>query len=190
MSDTDRAAVREFLYDGESAVGSVRVGDARVVLTTRRLLVIRERTSPRVRAVDRANLGDVRVRSRSDRGSLLVAAQWAGLGAFLLAAWWTVPLEGFVRPVERPPDVGFEGLFAAVNALVAALAFLDEAFLAAGALALGWAVVRLVGYLRGRERVVEVGVAGGDPVTLPPTDGETVERLRALLSDPASTGSE
>lgn len=188
-SENDETAIADLLYDDESRVDSLRVVDARVVLTTRRLLVVRERASPRVRAVDRANLGTVRTRTTSDRAHLLLAAQWVGLGLFLLAAWRIVPLGEFVRPIDPPPGVGFDGLFAAVNALVALLAFLDEAFLAAGVLALVWAVGRVGRYLSGRERVLEVTVAGESPITLPATASEeTVDRLRTLVSSPASPG--
>lgn len=184
----NEGTIADLLYADESRVERLRVGDATVVLTTRRLLVVRDRTEGGLRAVDRANLGEVRTRTASDRGHLLLSVQWAGLGLFLLAAWWTVPLGEFVRPVDPPPDVGFESVFAAVNAIVSLLAFLDEAFLAAGVLAVGWAIVRVGRYFRGRKRVLEVTVAGESPISLPATaDDETVDRLRTLVASATST---
>lgn len=183
------ADLADLLYEGEQQVDERRVADARVVLTSHRLLVVREQGSPRLRAVDRPNLGEVRTRTESERGHLLSAVQWVLLGGFLLAAWRFVPFGGLVRPVEAPAGTGFGGLFETVNALVALLAYLDEAFLAAGALALAWAVVRVVLYLRGRERFLELTVAGGEPVRFPggATD-EEIDHLRSLVrqATPAS----
>lgn len=180
----------DLLYDGEQQVDERRVADARVVLTSHRLLVVRERGSPRLRAVDRPNLGEVRTRTESERGHLLSALQWVLLGGFLLAAWRFVPFGGLVRPVEAPPGTGFGDLFETVNALVALLAYLDEAFLAAGALALAWAVVRVALYLHGRERALELTVSGEEPIRFPggATD-EGAEHLRSLVrqATPASS---
>lgn len=180
---TDDGTVADLLHDDESRVDGVRVADADVVLTNRRLLVVREQATPRVRAVDRTNLREVRTRTLSERGHLVSAVVWAGLGLFLLGAWLTVPFGALVRPVEPPSGVGFGGLFAAVNAVIALFALLDEAFLAVGVLALGWALLRVVRYVAGRDRVLEVTVAGESPITLPATaDDETVDRLRTLVS--------
>lgn len=177
------------LQPEESREHELRVADAAVVLTTRRLLVIREQASPRVRAVDRANLGEVRTRTASERDHLTLSVQWAGLALVLLGAWWAMPLEAFLQPVAAPPEVGFDRLFAAVNTLAAALRFLDEAFLAAGLLALGWAVLRVGRYLVGRQRVLELTVAGEEPIVFPASaDDETVARLRQLVASASTPG--
>jgi len=188
--DTDGELV-DLLYEGEQQVDERRVADARVVLTSHRLLVFREQGSPRIRAVDRPNLGEVRMRTESERGHLLSAVQWVLLGGFLLAAWRFVPFDGLVRPVEAPPGTGFGGLFETVNELVSLLAYLDEAFLAAGALALAWAVVRVALYLRGRERALELTVAGEEPIRFPggATD-EGAEHLRTLVRQATPSGSD
>lgn len=186
------AELADLLYEGEQQVDERRVADARVVLTSHRLLVFREQGSPRLRAVDRPNLGEVRTRTESERGHLLSAVQWVLLGGFLLAAWRFVPFGGLVRPVEAPPGTGFGGLFETVNELVSLLAYLDEAFLAAGALALAWAVVRVGLYLWGRERALELTVAGEEPIRFPggATD-EGTDHLRSLVREATpSSGSE
>lgn len=176
-------SVDDLLHEGEHRVDDVTVGDARLVVTSRRLLVRREQGSPRRRAIDRANIGDVRVRTRSTRGYAWSGGQWVFLGGFLLAAWRVVPFGGLVRPVDPPGGTGFDGLFAAVNALVRLLALLDEAFLLGGVAALGWAVLRLAQYVRSRERALEVTVAGEDPLRLPaPASEDPVVRLRELLA--------
>lgn len=177
------------LREGERLTDEFRVGSATVGVTDRRLLVAREGGTPAVRAVDRTNVGSVRQRTLSDRGRLLSAFPWAGLGAFLLAAWRFAPLEGFLAPVEAPPGTGFEGLFETVNTLVELLGYLDEAFLAVGLLAFAWAGFRVVGYLRERRTVLEVAVAGADPIRLPvPDDPTAVDRLRGAVSAPSVDG--
>lgn len=183
MSDAEHAeSIEDLLYEGETPVEELHLEDTRIVVTGQRLLVVRDRGAPRVRAVDRPNLGEVRRRTLSTRGHLLSAVQWAGLGVFLLVAWQVVPFGELVRPVESPPGVGFEGLFAAANALITLFAFLDEAFLLAGALALAWGIVRVGRYLHGRERILEVTVAGADSIRLPATASpETVDRLQTLV---------
>ncbi|WP_254841092.1 hypothetical protein [Natronomonas marina] len=178
------------LRDGERLTDEFRVGSATVGVTDRRLLVARETGTPAVRAVDRTNVGAIRERTLSDRGLVLSALLWAGLGAFLLAAWRFAPLSGFLAPVDVPPGTGFDDLFAAVNALVGLLQYVDEAFLVAGLLALVWAGFRAVGYVRERRTVLEVTVAGADPVRLPsPDDPTAVDRLRGAVSAPPADGS-
>lgn len=180
--ETGHPDVADVLEEGERRVDEVRVGDARVVLTDRRLVVFREAVSPSIRAVDRVNLGDVNNRTKSTPGHLLSAVQWAILGGFLLAAWRLVPFGALVRPVDPPEGTGFGELFEAVNTIVRLMAFLDEAFLAAGVLALAWGAVRVGRYLYGRTRVLEVTVAGEEPITFTDDVGnESMERLRTLV---------
>jgi len=183
-SRTTDEAIDGMLQSGERRQGTVTVADASLVVTDRRLLVVREQGTPRQRAIDRANVGEIRVRTTSDRGPLWLALQWAVLGGVLLAAWRVVPFEGLVRPIDPRPGTGLEGLFALANELVGLFALLDEAFLLGGALALGWGAVRLAEYVVGRERHLEVAVTGADPVRLPaPDDDDAVERLRELCDD-------
>lgn len=168
------------LRDGETLTESFTVGAAAVAVTDRRLLVRDEGT---IRAVDRTNVRTVHERVLTNRGRLLSAVQWGGLGAFLLVAWRFAPLEGLVAPVEGPPDAGFEGLYAAVNALVEVLRYVDEAFLVVGLLSFAWTARQLLGYLRERRRVLEVTVAGRDPIRLTvPDDPTATDRLRGAVS--------
>jgi hypothetical protein len=180
-SGTTEEAIDGMLQSGERRRGTVAVADATLVVTDRRLLVLREEGTPRQRAVDRANVGEIRVRTESDRGPLWLALQWAVLGVALVAAWAVVPFEGLVRPVSAPAGTGFEGLFALVNDLVGLFALLDEAFLLGGAAALGWGAVRLAEYALDRGRFLELTVTGADPIRLPaPADDTAVARLREL----------
>lgn len=176
------------LYEGEERVDAVTVGDTRLVVTSHRLLVNPEGSGSGRRAVDRADLGAVRVRTRSTRGYVWSGLQWGLLGLFLLGAWQVVPFDGLVRPVEQPDGAGFSGLFEAARTLVNLFAFLDEAFLLAGVSALVWSGVRVAQYVRSRSRRLEIAVTGADPVSLPvPETDATVERLRELLATEPGT---
>lgn len=172
----------------ETVTEEFRVGTAVVGVTDRRLLVRQDGT---VRAVDLTNVRAVQSRTLQDRGRLFVALQWGLLGAFLLAAWRYAPLDALVAPVDQPPGVGFDRFYAAVNTLVDALRYLDEAFLLVALLSLAWAARQVVGYALGRDTVLEVTVAGADPVHLPdPGDPTVTDRLRGAVSARSGTGEE
>lgn len=169
------------LQDGERRLDEVSIRDAQVTVTDRRLIAITPGRDPPRRAIDRANVTAIGVRTRRTGGSLWVAGQWALLGILLVAVPRFIAFEGLVRPVEPRPGSSLSGIFELANAITGAFALLDEAFLVVGALALAWAAWRLVGYLRARERNLEVTVAGGEPLFLPvPATDEPVERLRTL----------
>lgn len=171
------------LYEGEERVDTVTAGDTRLMVTTHRLLVRPEGDASGRRAVDRANVGAVQVQTRSTRGFIWSGLQWGLLGLFLLGAWQVVPFSGLVRPVAQPAGAGLGGLFQAAQTLADLLAFLDEAFLLAGVVAVVWSGVRFAQYVRSRERTLEIAVAGADPVRLPVHESDTtVEQLRELLA--------
>jgi len=176
------------MYEGEEQVGTVVVGDTTVVVTTHRLLVRPERDGAGRRAVDRANLGAIQVQTQSTRGFLWSGLEWGLLGLFLLSAWQVVPVGDLVSSVEQPiaPELG--GLSQTVQILVELLALLDEAFLLAGVVALGWGAWRFVQYVRSRDRCLEIEVHGASPVRLaiPESEG-TVERLRELVAMSSAT---
>jgi hypothetical protein len=172
----------------ETLTETVQVGAAALGVTDRRLLV---RQDAEIRAVDLTNVRAVRRRTLQDRGRLSAALQWGGLAAVLVAARAFAPLEGLVAPVEPPPGGGFEGLYEAVAVLVDALRYLDEAFLAVALLAIAWAGWQLVAFYRTREDVLEITVAGGDPVRLPPPGDPTdVDRLRGAVSARSRAGTD
>jgi len=188
MTPGTEDAFRGALRDDETLTETVQVGAAAIGVTDRRLLV-RQETG--IRAVDRTNVRTVRRRTLQDRGRLSTALQWGGLAAVLLAARAFAPLESLVAPVEPPPGGGFEALYEAVGVLVDGLRFLEEAFLAVAVLALGWAGWRLVTFYRTREHVLEITVAGGDPVRLPPPGDPTdVDRLRGAVAAPSRAGTD
>lgn len=179
---------RGALRDDETLTETVPVGAAAIGVTDRRLLV---RQGADVRAIDLTNVREVRRRTLQDRGRLSAALQWGGLAAVLVVARAFAPLEALVAPVEPPPGDGFEALYEAVAVLVDALRYLDEAFLAVALLAIAWAGWHLVAFYRTREDVLEITVAGGDPVRLPPPGDPTdVDRLRGAVGARSRAGTD
>jgi len=168
------------LRPDERLLEEQRLAGARVGVTDRRVVV--RSGGGDLRAVDRTNVGAVEFRSSGERGHLLSAASWAGLGVFLLVGRRFVPTRPF-RPVDPPPAVGFEALFVAVNRLIALLSYLETAFLVVAVLSFAWAGYRALRYVRSRERALEVAVAGGDPIRFPAADSsEQADELGAMLA--------
>jgi len=176
------------LRDDETLDDAFHVGDATVGVTDRRLLV---RQAGRTRAVDLTNVRRVRERTRQDRRRLVPCLQWVLVAAVLLGAWLFVPLENVSGTVVATPGGDFVDFYNAVRTLVDLLEYVDEAFLVVGILALGSAGWRLVSFLRERETVLEVTVAGADPVHLPPpADPTAVDRLRGAVGARSRTGTD
>ena len=181
-------AFRGTLRDDETLTETVQIGAAAVGVTNRRLLV---RQGANLRAVDLTNVRAVRRRTLQDRGRLSAALQWGGLAAVLVAARVFAPLEALVVPLEPPPGGGFEVLYEAVAVLVNALRYLDEAFLAVAILSIALAGWHLVAFYRTREDVLEVTVAGGNPVRLPsPGNPTDVDRLRGAVGARSRAGTD
>jgi len=177
----DPGGVEAHLRADERLLEERRVAGTSVSVTDRRVLMCSNDAGD-IRAVDRTNVGAVEFRSSSDRDHLLSAALWAGLGVFLLVGRRFVPAQLF-RPVDPPSGVGFEALFAAVNRLIALLSYLETAFLVVALLSFARAGYRSLRYVRSRERVLEVAVAGGEPIRFPAADSpEQAAELRSMLA--------
>ena len=179
----DSGGVAAHLLSDERLLEERRVAGAAVGVTDRRLVVCSADGTGDIRAVDRTSVRAVEFRSSNDRDQLLSAALWAGLGVFLLVGGGFLPSGGLFRPVDPPSTVGFDGLFEAVNRLIALLSYLDTAFLAVAALSFVWAGYRLLRYVRSRENVLEVAVAGGESIRVPAPDSpEQAAELRSMLA--------
>ena len=178
----DSGGVAAHLLSDERLLEERRVAGAVVGVTDRRLVVCSTDGTGDIRAVDRTSVRAVEFRSSNDRDQLLSAALWAGLGVFLLVGGGYLPSGGLFRPVDPPSAVGFDGLFEVVNRSIALLSYLDTAFLAVAALSFVWAGYRLLRYVRSRENVLEVAVAGGEPIRVPAPDSpEQAAELRLML---------
>ena len=183
--------LRRHCYGGEELLDAVAVDGGAAGVTTHRLLVHRpDADGARFVAVDRPNVAGVAARTSGPTAHRDRAVTAAVAGGVLLVAGTVVDVGGLVEPVSAPEGMGIGGLLAAVEVMVAVLGLLDEALLLFGVGALLWALVSLVRFVRGRERVVEVAVAGDDPVRLPVAgrEGAVAQRLRTALDEPGPAG--
>ena len=186
-------ALERLCYGGEELREVAVVRSGAVGLTSHRVLVLRpDGPGARFRAVDRPNVTGIAVRTSgptAHRDRAVTAAVAAGV---LLVAGSLIDLGGFVEPVAAPEGMGIGGLLTLVDVLIAALGLLDEALLLIGLGALLWALGFLALYLRGRDRVLEITVAGDDPVRLPVAAGETTaaDRLQGAMGARPSPGGE
>lgn len=185
------AELERLCYAGEELLATEPIGSGVVGVTTHRLLVLTpDGPGARFRAVDRPNVTGVAVKtdgptSHRDRG-----AQAGVVGIGLLLAGAFIDLGGLINPVESPSGVGIGGILSLIDVLIAALDLVDEALTIMGLLAVVVALGSLAWYLRGRERVLEIAVAGRDPYRVPiaRTDSPAAERLEAALEEAATPG--
>lgn len=171
-------------YGGEAQLEAVAIDAGAVGVTTHRLLVLRpDGPGARFRAIDRPNVTGLSARtsgptSHRDRAGI------AGVVAVaLMAAGAVIDLGGIIEPVEAPAGTGIGGLLGVVDVLIAVLDLVDEALLLLGLMAALAALGSLAWYLHGRDRVLEIGVAGADAVRVPLARGEAdvADRLEAAL---------
>jgi hypothetical protein len=179
-----RDRVENLLYDGESVVASVDAGDDRVVVTSHRMLAFVPDAEPRFRQVDRPNVTGVRVDAVGASGRLRRAARFGAWGGGLLAAGLLVSLDATLAGLQSlggsGAGSGAGDALPLLGALFAALALLDDALRAVGALLLLAAAALVVRYLRSRERAVTIEVSGGDDIDVP-GDHHTAAALRDAL---------
>lgn len=182
-----RDRLDELLYDGESVEESVTVGDARVVVTSHRLLAFAPGIDgANFRQVDRPNVLGVSTGARSEPGHLFRALRWMAIGAVLVVAGTVVEMDDLVGGVDLGGGgrIGVGGVLGVVRSMLDLLARLDELLQLFGALALLLGVVVLGVYAWTREPTLVVEVAGDEDVHLPrPDDASAVAaRLEAALA--------
>ncbi|MFB6172004.1 MAG: hypothetical protein ABEJ23_05675 [Haloarculaceae archaeon] len=170
--------VDDLLLAGEQLRDQVATGDARLVLTSHRLLVFRAAADPRFRAVELPNVLDVESVVRGDGRPLTIAIQAALLGVVAAGAGVVLP-DRLIDPpaVTPPPGLGLDGVFATLFTVLRLVSWLDEALLALGAGGLVVAAVAAAWYAVSRERRVVIHVSGDDDVALPDADREAVGAL-------------
>jgi len=187
-SSTGEDPFGDQIRTGEHLEEVLQIGAATVGVTDQRLLV---RQDDRIRAVDLTNVRAVRHRTIDEKPRLARAAQWTVVALVLLGGWLFAPLDGMTEPIDPPQGTGFDGPFDTVNQLVSVLGYLDEAFLLGGLLAVLPVGGFLLLYVRSREQVLEVTVAGMDPIRLPPPrDTTAVDRLRGAVTARAGPDTE
>jgi hypothetical protein len=141
------------------------------------------------RAVDRPNVDDVTVGTRSDRGYLAWGAV-AGASAVLLLAGWMLFDAGGLFPASTGEGASALGVGGVIGRMRSWLGLLDAAMLWGGVLLFPVAAVLAGLYVRSRETVVSVVVAGDRDVDVP-GDGvadpeAAAEDLRSVLGLPSN----
>lgn len=173
-------ATDDLLFDGERAVETANLGDARVVVTSHRVLVVGGQRP--LRAEYRPNVTAASVETTGRTELLGPGLRAAVGGGVALAAGLLVDLD--VGATLDPPDAtGFGGLFGLLGRLLDALALLDDALLLAGAVGVVVGTALLGWYLWSRRRVVAIGVAGAEDIRLDVPTGarEAASRIDAAL---------
>jgi hypothetical protein len=170
------------LYAGEARIDEAYVDDARLVLTSHRLLVQREH-GQRLRTVERPNVLGVATETQGHVGRLSLGMQSLVLGVVLVAFSRFARFDGLVPTIENPGTAGgLGGLFEAAAFLFEVLQVLDDALLVGGLLAIVAGAGLVAWWVLTRETVVAVQVSGGEPIHLPSSaPGRDAERVRALL---------
>lgn len=176
MAWADR--VDELLYEGERVRESVDVDDARVVVTTHRVLAFTptDGSGPNYRAIDLPNVTRVTAGGESDGEALQQAIVWGVFGIVLVGggiAFEMGSLFSLPETLESGAVGGTGGIVSGFRTLVSLLSLLDEAVAVVGVGALAVGAVSAYRYLDSREHVVTLAVAGDDDVRLPVTGAST-----------------
>jgi hypothetical protein len=183
------AELRGQIDDDETVEGTVEVGPNRVVVTGRRVLSFTPNTKGRnFRTVERPNVDGVGLRTRSNRRRFWIAAA-AGVTALLfLAGWFLFDAAGLFPRGATGRGANALGMGGIVGQMRSLLGLVDALLLWGGILFVVVAVAFVGLYVRSRETVVAVDVAGGSNVDVPVDSvvdpREAVEELRVLLGFP------
>lgn len=161
VSDIDR-----LLYQGETVVGDVDVGNSRLFATSHRVLALNPAGEARVRSCDRLNVADVRPDTVADDRFAAPTLKALVAGLVLTIAGLLFSFDGLVDSIDAASAPGFEGLVAALSLLLTSLALLDDLLLVAGLLSLFVGLGGLVWYLNSRAPVVRVSVRGSDDIVV------------------------
>ncbi|MFB6308257.1 MAG: hypothetical protein ABEH35_02915 [Haloarculaceae archaeon] len=176
----------DLLYDGESVVDRVAVGDGGVVVTSHRVLAFTpESEGPNYRAVERPNVTGVTHTVKGDPEFLQQGVKAGIVGGILIAAGQTISLDSMVSGVtigSGARRVGVGGMFGLIQSMLDLLAQLDELMRLFGGLALALAAVVLAVYLWSRESLLVIGVSGDEDVELPaPDDPDVATRIEQAI---------
>lgn len=182
--------VTELLYEGESVSESIEAGEARVVVTSHRVLAFTPHSDgPAFRQVDRPNVVGVTTGARSEGGLLARAARWGIIGLVLLGVGLVVDMDAILGDVSigggAGSQIGVGGVLDLVQTVLGLLRRLDEFLALAGLLVLALAAVALGAYGLTREPTVVISLAGDEAdIHLPrdDVDDTTVTRLEAAIS--------
>lgn len=163
-----RQHVTELLYDGESVVESIDVGDARVVVTSHRVLAFTPGAEGAAfQQVDRPNVVGVGSGARGEDHLLGYGARFGLAGVVLLGAGLVLDMDAIVGDVSlgggAGSQIGVGGVLGLVRRVLELLRRLDEFLAMAGALAVLLAAVALGAYRLTREPTYVLEIAGEEP---------------------------
>lgn len=180
----------DLLYDGESVAESFAVGDARVVVTSHRVLAFTPGADGAAfRQVDRPNVVDVAAGARTESNLLGRAGRWGVIGVVLLGAGLVLDMDAIIGEVSlgggAGSQIGVGGVLGLVRTVLDLLRRLDEFLAIAGVLVLALAAVALGAYWYTREPTFVIRIAGDDPDIYLPREGAAAgvrERLEAAIA--------
>jgi hypothetical protein len=160
--------LESLLYDGESVVEVVDCAAGRVAVTSHRLLALTpDGDGPNVRTVERPNVESVgTTRVGGERAAEVgIKAGVVGVVAVVVAPFAAIDI-----PPVSGGAVGLDGL----TALFDLLTRLDDALRLLGVAGLVVAFLAGAWVLHAREKVVGIGVAGGDDLLVAADDPDAV----------------
>jgi hypothetical protein len=185
----------DLLYDGESIDERIDVARATVVVTSHRVLAFTpESDGSNFQQVDRPNVTGVTLRSGGEPKFLRQAGKAAIYGLILVVAGLLLPIDDVLSGVGLPStsgQLGIGGIMGMFEQMLSLLRNLDDVMRLIGALLLLFAIVPMGVYLWTREEVLEIAIAGEDPIRVPAPeiDGDAIaERLEAVVLPEGPSG--
>ena len=181
--------VHELLYDGESVRETVAVDDARVVVTSHRVLAFTpDGDGPNFRQLERPNVVDVTTGTDGNPALLARGLRWGAIGGLLAVVGSVVDVGAIVGDVDLSgPDaggVGIGGVLGAVQTMLDLLSQLDVFLQLLGGLGLLASSLVLGAYLLTRDATLVVEVAGEEAnlhLPRPADSAAAVARLEAAI---------
>ena len=173
--------IDRLLLAGEEVEDEVSVGDAQVVVTTQRVVVLTPRMDgENVRYVERPNVSGVEARHSSNSQLLSVGTTVGLTGVLLVAIGNTLNLSAPATLSDMDGNVPGAGL---ASSMTSAIELIDTMFLYLGALLIATAAVLAGYYFWRRQRTVALAVAGDEDVEIPTYEDESADRLVKRLRE-------
>lgn len=183
-----RDQLAELLYDGESVRETVDVGDARVVVTSHRVLAFDPNADgKRFQQVQRPNVLGVTTGANTERSLLARGSRWIAYGGIMIVTGALVDLDSVLGDVSLGGSgggVGLGGVLGVLQGMLDLLRQLDDLLQFVGGLVLLLGGLALGAYLLTRDTCLVVRVAGDDAdlrVQTPDDARDVAERLETAI---------
>ncbi len=186
-----RERTEELLYAGESVEESVEIDDARVFVTSHRVLAFTPGADGATfRQADRPNVAGVSSGSRGESTLLEQGVKMGVVGGVLVVAGFVLDFGALVGDVDlaggqAAGQVGLGGILGTLGTALVVLRDLDQYMQLAGALLVLLAVVLVGVYWHLRESTLRIEVEGDEDIQVPgPADGTeaVVDRLERAVT--------